>query len=733
MHESTQSPGDEAIRLADAAMQSAQLEAASGRSDRARDLYQAVLSLIPDHAGAHLGLAGLARTAGRLSEAIAHFAAALQAAPDQESHWLAYIEALIAAREFAAAQDVLQLGREHGLGGEAVDAMAGLLAASSAPDADAIDEAAALFACGRLDAAEDAAHALAERFPGHPFGFKLLGAVLHLRGDLPGAIAAMDRALAHGADDAETVSNLGMLLKQARRLPEAELVLRRGIALQPDSASAHNNLAVLLAEMGRLEQAHASAARASALDPSHEQAANTLGAVLARLGRSSEAVATYRHVLALRPDHAAAHSNMLFSMSQMEGIAPATLFEAHREFGRRLEARLGTPRGWDNTREPERPLRIGFVSGDLRNHAVTSFVEPILQRLANRPGTLLFAYYTYPAQDAVSMRLRGYMEKWVDAALLDDDALDAAIRADAIDILIDLSGHTAHNRLPVFARKPAPLQATWIGYPFSTGLAAMDYYLADRFILPPGKFDHLFSEKLLHLPVVSPFQPDPDAPGLAPLPALRNGHVTFGSFNRISKISREVMATWGRLLRAVDGAHLLVAGMPEGGGHAQLLVWLGEEGIDAARVRFHPRTGMHDYLALHGQVDINLDTFPYSGGTTSLHALYMGVPTLTLAGETSAGRQTACILEHKKLPQFIAVDADDFIAKGVAACADLTALAALRADMRSRFPASSSIELEHVTNGFENAMRLIWRRWCAGLPAAPLTARIVLPPPTSIR
>ncbi len=722
MQESTPfPPDDEAARLADAAMRSAQLEADGGHSDRARELYQAVLTIVPGHAGAHFGLAQLALAAGRADEALAHFAAALQAAPGEEAYWLAYLDALVGARELATAQAVLALGREHGLAGAAVDAIARRLAAPHAPDAHAIDEAASLFAQGELDAAVSAARRLTDGFPQHPFGFKLLGAVRHLRGDVPGAIAAMDAAFARDAGDAETVSNLGMLLKQAGRLADAEQILRRGIVLEPDSASAHNNLAVVLMEMGRLGQAHASAALATALDPAHVEAANTLGAVLARQGRSGEAVAAYRRVLALRPDNTDAHSNMLFSMSQMEGIAPDALFEAHRDFGRRLEAGRDLPRGWDNTPEPDRPLRIGFVSGDLRNHAVASYVEPILQRLAARPGVALFAYYTYPVQDAVSARLRAYMKKWVDAALYDDKALEAEIRADAIDILVDLSGHTAYNRLPVFARKPAPVQATWVGYPFSTGLAAMDYYLADSFILPPGQFDHLFSEKLLHLPVVAPFQPEENAPALAPLPALHKGHVTFGSFNRISKISRQVIALWSRLLRAVDGSRLLVAGMPADGG-GELLAWLGEEGIDPARVHFHPRAAMHDYLALHGEVDLNLDTFPYSGGTTSLHALYMGVPTLTLAGETAAGRQTACILGHKGLPQFIAGDADDFLAKGVAACGDLATLAALRADMRTRFPALSSADFEHVTDGFENAMRLVWRRWCAGLPPAPLAA-----------
>lgn len=721
-------PSAEVRQLASEALGAALLELEAGRVDQAVALYRAVLELQPGHAEAHYRLALLDRQAGRLAEAIAHHAEALQAAPEEEAYWLGYLDALVDARQFASAAELLALGRGHGLRGPAVEAIAARIAAEGAPTAAGIDAAARLFAAGRLVEAGAAARALTERYPQHSFGWKLLGGVLHASGDVPGALQAMETAARYAPDDAETLSNLGLLLRKAGRAPEAEPVLARALALDAGNVHAHNHLAVTLMDLGRLHEAHASASAAVARDPSHREAGNTLAVVLQRQGRLAEAVEAYRRVLARHPDDTDAHSNMLFCMSQMDGITPADLFAEHRRFGQRLEAILGAPEPWVNPREPERRLRIGFVSGDLRNHAVASFVEPVLERLSGRRGVALYAYYTYPLHDAVSARLRGYMAGWCDCAALDDAALAQRIRADGIDILVDLAGHTAHNRLPLFARKPAPLQATWIGYPFSTGLAAMDYYLTDRYILPPGQFDHLFTEKLVHLPVSAPFQPLPDAPDLAPPPALASGHVTFGSFNRLSKISRQVAALWGRLLRAMPASRLLVAGMPEGGGQEPLLAWLAEEGVDAARVRFHPRTGMRDYLALHNEVDLNLDTFPYSGGTTSLHALYMGVPTLTLAGDTAAGRQTACILEHNGLARFVARDAEDFVAKGLAACADLDALAALRAGLRSRFPPPSGESMTHVADGVENALRLMWRRWCAHLPAASFEAPLVLEP-----
>ena len=248
------------------------------------------------------------------------------------------------------------------------------------------------------------------------------------------------------------------------------------------------------------------------------------------------------------------------------------------------------------------------MSGDLRNHAVVSFIEPVFERLGQRPGLTLHAYYNHTLVDTVTERLRGHLPHWRDVAALDDDELERQVRAGGIDILIGLSGHTVFNRLPAFARRLAPVQASWNGYPGTTGLAAMDYYLVDRKFLPHGQYDHLFVEKLVQLP-------------------------------------------------------LLVGGMPEQHDHAQLRAWLDHEGIAAHRVEFHGRIGLNDYLKLHQQVDLCLDTFPYPGGTTTMHAGWMGLPTLTLDAGTVTGRQTACFLEHCGLHHFVA--------KGLAICGDL--------------------------------------------------------------
>lgn len=722
MQETTALPLNEEIqRVAAEAMRLVLQHVEAGQLDQAAMVCRAILEMQPHHGQAHHQLGLLEWQAHNLSAAATHLSSALQANPRDASCWLAYIEVLLEGAELDATRKILGLAKRHGVKGAAIDKLAQRLARAErgAPTQKEIDAVAALLAQNRLDEVEREARLMMQDCPRHAYGYKALGVAFHRRGQIAPAAEAMTMAADLDPNNAETLSNLGLLLKHLRRLDEAERWLRRSLELNPKNTDAHNNLGIVLIDMVRMADAEGSARAALSFNGKNPRAWNTLGVALQHQNRMREAVEAYRRVLSLEPDNDGVYSNMLFAMSQMEGIDAATLFDEHRRFGEHVESRLRQhAAAHANSRDPGRPLRVGFLSGDLRYHAVASFIEPVLERLAGRPGLTLHAYHNHVDFDQVSQRLCTYMTQWRDVIGLDDAALDECIRQDGIDILIDLSGHTAHNRLAVLARKPAPVQATWIGYPGTTGLQAVDYYLTDRLILPPGQFDHLFTEKLVQLPVSAPFQPELGAPDVGPLPALAKGHVTFGSFNRISKIGRNVIAAWGRLLRALPDAQLLVAGVPANGGADQLLAWLAEEGVDAARVRLQPRCGLLEYLDLHNQVDIALDTFPYSGGTTTLHALWMGVPTLTLAGDTAAGRQTVCILEHSGLQQYIAVDADDFERKGLALSRDLGALAELRASMRGRFALPSSEFLTQVANGLEQALRQMWQRWCQGEPTA---------------
>jgi predicted O-linked N-acetylglucosamine transferase (SPINDLY family) len=489
------------------------------------------------------------------------------------------------------------------------------------------------------------------------------------------------------------------------------------LQINPESADVLANLGNTLRDTGRLAEAEDCYRRALQIRPDFVEVLSNLGVTLNDLGRQDEAEASYRRAVELNPDFAAARSNLLFYLSHNASVDAQTLFAEHCRFGEQFEAAyLPDWPQHGNPRNTERCLQIGFVSGDLRTHALASFIEPVLAHLTGYQQLSLHAYANQTIDDDTTQRLRGHFAHWHSIVGLSDAALSEQIRSDGIDILIDLSGHTAKNRLLVFARKPAPIQVSWFGYPGTTGLRAMDYFLADRFLLPPG-FEDQFTEKIVRLPATGPFLPYQEAPAVSPLPALSNGHVTFGSFNRLSKLSREVIALWSQLLRALPDSRLILGGMPEEGKYATLLDWFAQEHIARERLDFHPRSDMPGYLRLYQQVDICLDTFPYNGGTTTFHAMWMGVPTLSLSGKTAAGRSGAAILGNVGLETFVADDAAEFVHKGVSWAGRLHELSAIRAGLRERMANSAAGQPQLIAASVERALRIMWQRWCAGMPA----------------
>ncbi len=331
------------------------------------------------------------------------------------------------------------------------------------------------------------------------------------------------------------------------------------------------------------------------------------------------------------------------------------------------------------------------------------------------PQLSLHAYYNNYVNDDVTDRLRRYFAFWNPVANLSDSNLAEKIHAEGIDILIDLTGHSAKNRLSVFARKPAPIQVSWIGYPGTTGLRAMDYYFADRFLLPPA-FDSQFTEKIVRLPANAPFRPDPNAPPINALPALSNGFITFGSFNRPNKLSHKVISLWAKLLRMLPNSRIVLGGLLKESSQGTLAAWFNEEGIAASRIDFHQRSSMDQYLRLHHQVDICLDTYPYNGGTTTLHALWMGVPTLTMASNSMPGRVGTAIMSAVGLHGFVINTPEAFVAHGTQWASQLPALAELRASLRAQLINSPLLQPELLAHGLNTAFRTMWRRWCEELP-----------------
>lgn len=624
-------------------------------------------------------------------------------------------------------------------------------ASAMMPTQEECDALVKTFTSGRHAEALKQAKAMTLRYPQHGFGWKASGTFLKALGRNEDALIQLQKAAALLPDDAETHSTLGaalndlgrfseaeashqcalklsshqaaaylkmgITLQHQGRLIEAEANYRRALQLKPDFVDALNNLGAVLKDLERMNEAETCYRKALDIDPTCAAAHCNLGNTLIDLGRPHEAETSYRQALQIDANLAMAYSNLLLCLTHGSSINTEALFFEHCQFGKQFEAPLRTLRpAHTNSREAERLLRVGFVSGDLRNHAVAFFIETILQHLCESPQLALHAYSNHGISDSTVLRMKKYFVQWNIVNGMSDDTLAKKIHADKIDILIDLSGHTALNRLPVFARKPAPIQASWMGYAGTTGLQAMDYYLADRFLLPPGDIEKQFVEKIVRLPANAPFLPATNAPAVNSLPALSNGYITFGSFNRLSKLSHDVVSLWAKLLLALPNSKMVLAAMPEEGENDTLIKWFTEAGIDQNRLSFHSRCKLNTYLELHRNVDICLDTFPYNGGTTTLHALWMGVPTLTLAGQTAVGRAGAAIISHVGLEAFIAHDADDFVKKGVLLTENLSNLTTIRAGLRERFEQSAIGKPELIATSLERALRTMWQRWCAGLP-----------------
>ena len=571
---------------------------------------------------------------------------------------------------------------------------------------------------GRLEDAETNHNKAIAIKPDYAEAYSNLGNTLQELGRLEDAETNHNKAIAIKPDYAEAYSNLGNTLQELGRLEDAEKSYKKAIAIKPDYAEAYSNLGNTLQELGRLEDAETNHNKAIAIKPDYAKAYYNLGNTLQELGRLEDAEKSYNKAIAFKPDLVEAHSNFIFYSSHNSLIDAEELYARHFRFGQLFEAPLRSH--WPqylNSSEPERCLKIGFVSADLREHAMATFIGPLLELWAHYPKLSLYAYYNHSTNDRITEQLKRHFAHWQVVVGLPDAALADKIRADGIDILFDLSGHTDKHRLLTFARKPAPIQVSWMGYPGTTGLMAIDYYFCDRFHLQLGELNAQFTEKIVYLPANAPFQQMYKTPPVNTLPSLKNGYVTFGSFNRSNKLGRPVVALWSQLLRALPSSRMLLGGMPKVRDFDWLIDWFAQEGISSERLSFHRRCNVEAYLDLHHEVDICLDTFPYGGGTTSCHALWMGVPTLTLAGQTMPSRVGACVQSHADLGNFVCHHEAEFIEKGLYWSNHLTELATIRARLRERFKDSAMGQASVIAASVERALRIMWQRWCAGLPA----------------
>lgn len=536
-----------------------------------------------------------------------------------------------------------------------------------------------------------------------------LGALLKIQGLADSALACFQKAVRLNPDLAEAHYNIGDLLQEQGRLNEAVTCFQDAIRLKPDFAESFNSLGIVFRELGRHDQARVCFEKALTLKPDFSKAQNNLGTLALDRGDQEAAYACFWKALHLDPAYAEAHSNFLFAAQYDPSYSSANLFAEHVRFGERFEKPLRPQ--WPvhkNLRQAGRRLRIGFVSGDLCSHPVGFFMENVLAHL-DRQALDITLYPTQHKSDTLSRRLENLDVAWHPLFGLSDEQAAQRIAEESIDILVDLSGHTAGNRLLIFARKPAPIQVSWL-YFSTTGLHALDYLLCDRHVVPPQEAGH-FIEKPYYLPdSYLCFTPPSDDVPIGPLPALENRHVTFGCFNNLVKMNDRVVRLWARVLHAVPNSRLfLKAGqLNDASIQETTRKRFGAHGIDPGRLTLEGLSPRIEYLSRYNDIDIALDPFPFPGGTTTVEALWMSVPVLSRAGDRFISRAGESILQTAGLPDWIAADDDDYVDKAKFFADDLQTLAAVRAGLRARFVASPLCDGQRFARNLETAFREMW-------------------------
>ena len=557
-----------------------------------------------------------------------------------------------------------------------------------------------------------------------PVYFNTLGNVWFAWGRLDQAAASYRQALELKPDYAGARYNLGNVLQAQGHSAAAVAAFERVLTLWPDHAESLNNLGAALLDLGRFDEAVARVRQALAIKPDLVEAMTTLGKGLQELGQLDQAVTEYRRALRHQPDCTEAHSNLLMTLNYLPDSSAARVTAEHRAFGARLARMTGVAAFCHRqSRDPERRLKIGYVSGDFRDHVVGHFVLPLLEA-HDREQVGLYGYSNTARPDAVTVRLRAQMAVWRETAGIDTKALAAQIHADEIDILVDLAGHSAFNRLPVFARKPAPLQMTWLGYPATTGLSTMDYRLVDAVTDPVGIADPLSCEALIRLgPSFLCYRPPP-APDVEPPPVLRQGFVTFGSFNNLNKINAKVIEQWAALLHRLPSAHLLFKSRQLSCPSVQQDLWaaFAGHGIRAERIVSQGWTAdIASHLQTYHRVDIALDPFPYNGTTTTCEALWMGVPVVAVRGDRHAARVGASLLESLGLGALVADSPMAYLERAAALALNPERLSSMRAGLRGRVAAAPLSDASGFARRVEGAYREAWRRWCRGEAPGPFT------------
>ena len=641
----------------------------TGKPDDAADCYRKALAGTPGYPDAHFNLGNLHRRAHRLADAEREYRACLAAVPDHP-------------------------GAAFNLG---------LVYA----------------AAGELGPAAEAFAVVARVEPKNPDAFMRLGDVFARQGRQTDAVANFRTALELKPDDPRALYNLGLALVNGGHTAEAQSKLHQALKLKPGYAEAHNALGLSLEAAGRKDDALFHYQQAVQFQPDFADGWSNLGTNMGEQGRSDEAIDCLRHSLSCRPDAPQIHSNLLLLLNYSGRYTPEEVRAEHVAWAARHAAGRGGEGEWGSGGEkpsgldspspflplsPSR-LRVGYLSADYRTHTVSGFLE-LLLRHHSREAVEVFAYASVLRPDAVTDKLKALADHWRPVGGLPDEKAAELIRADRLDVLVDLGGHTAGNRLLVMARRPAPVQATLFGYPNTTGMTAVDYRITDELSDPPGASDGYGTEKLLRLSGPAwAYLPPADAPPVGPLPAASQRGFVFGCLNNPAKVSDACLDAWAKILQTAAGSRLVLLAGHSQNGSKRMTDRFSKTGILRDRVQMLPRMPFSKYLAAHGPIDLALDPFPYNGGVTTCDALWMGVPVLAVAGNTYASRQGFMLMTRLGLGEFVADSPDQLVklAKHWTLCRP--ALAEVRAELRGKLAASEICDGPKYCRSLEEAYR----------------------------
>jgi protein O-GlcNAc transferase len=670
----------------------------AGEAEMALDCLERAWPANRDNADFHADLARAQRAAGHLAAAAASLREALRLRPNDPGFLTDLGDVLLHQGSPDEARAHLRKALRL-----AADPVPALLGTTSV-----------LLTLGEWPEAEHLARRVLKLRPDLAQGHHDLGVALMQQDRLAEAEASYREALRLKTDFPDAHNHLGLVLQRQRRLEEALQSYEAALRFWPDRAEAYNNVGAIHVLLGRLNEAVPYLEEAVRRQPGRAEMLTNLGMALLLQGQVEEAMVHHRRARRLPHIPAAPYEDLLLAANFDSDLEPGSLLEEHVRWAKTHAPHIVSA-AYANDPDPDRPLRVGYVSPDLRWHAVARFFEPILSNHDPR-RVHAHCYAEVPVADAVTRRLQGLARGWRFTCGLNDDRLAETIRADQIDILVDLAGHTANSRLLTFARRPAPVQVAYLGYPNTTGLAAIDYRLTDTIADPPGGPCH-YTEELVYLPEgFCCFGMPADAPDVAALPALRNGHVTFASSHSLVKLNARVLDLWAGVLAAVPGSRLLVfrSGLT-GPIRDRLAAGFLRRGVAADRLdlRDVPMMDLHErgYLDLYSEADVMLDTFPAAAHTTACEALCMGVPVVTLSGDRTWGRLSASVLTCLGLTDWVARTADEYIGIAVRAATNLVKLAELRAGLRCRLLAGLG-DGPRFTRALERTYRDLWRRWC---------------------